>query len=188
MNTDEIANALKTNPLTREQFCGVFPYDKIPTRVNGQNPSYFVFNFDPSTEEGSHWVAVKLHPKKKNVYFDSYGLPPGTKTNLKRFMDKQGEYEWSAMQLQHPLSTTCGQWCLLFIHEQCKGDNLRQFISHFTRDLSINDYEMNTFVQQIFDINEPVRDSNFLQDQLCRQHCQSMSQNVCLFKKRLECK
>jgi hypothetical protein len=55
---------------------------------NSTKPVGIVFNTDPTSKEGQHWIAVYVDPKKDSAdFFDSYGDPPNKniKTFLKNF-------------------------------------------------------------------------------------------------------
>ena len=177
MNTNEIASLLSANVYTAERFKGVYPYDKIPILNDVKKECCFVFNLDPSTRNGSHWVAVMLHPTKRNVYFDSYGWPP-FKNRLKNLMVKCGDFDYNSQQLQHSFSTTCGQWCMYFIHEHCRGLSLKELIANFSKEyLLANDHVLNALVENAFDTDQDVIDKGFLKDQLCLQTCKTLASN-----------
>ena len=60
-----------------EDFVGVFPSDKLPPYISPTSAIKMIVNIDPSTMEGSHWVAIYRQPHTRiGYYFDTYGLPP----------------------------------------------------------------------------------------------------------------
>ena len=66
MNTIQIVHALEQDSVTRKRFCGVFPRDKLPERID-KFPCGLIANTDPSSEIGSHWLAFFLQKKNRTV-------------------------------------------------------------------------------------------------------------------------
>ena len=75
MDTSQIVSALKSDPIARKIFCGVFPSDLLP-KVLDTFPCGFVANTDPSNEAGKHWVVFYFQSEWEGEFFDSYGKPP----------------------------------------------------------------------------------------------------------------
>ena len=146
----------------------------------------YIVNLDPSTESGSHWVALEIGRKK--IYFDSYGLGPRDK-KLKKILGKK--YEKNLKRLQHPLSTTCGQWCLYFLLRRAQKWSTKKIVRPFKKNLInptlINDYVLNFLIEKNFkgEKEHKVIDKVFLKDQLREQIAQEMRSN--LKKKKVRC-
>ena len=72
-------------------------------------------------------------------YFDPYGQAP----QLVEFANYMNEHcsEWSAntRTLQSPLSTVCGQYCVVFLTPCCGNVSMHAFSRLFTTDLVAND-------------------------------------------------
>ena len=121
MDNLTIEKVLKNHPKTQKNFQGVYSIDQLPKKKNFSNKKTFlVVNIDPSYKRGSHWVALMIDKNGKNIYFDSYGLPP-QKYIFKKYLGKN--YTYSKKQVQHPLSTTCGQWCIFLFGKKIKEKN-----------------------------------------------------------------
>jgi hypothetical protein len=74
MNTVQIANTLKLDPITSKKFCGVFPSDLLPDSIE-RYPCGFVANTDPITDlERTELRFFKS--EHKGEFFDSYGNAP----------------------------------------------------------------------------------------------------------------
>ena len=86
MNTEQIEKILKGDAYAKQIFKRVYPRDKIPTVV--KYPSAYVFNSDPSSKPGEHWIALYFDKKRRGEYFDSYGVGPQMH-NLKKFYGKK---------------------------------------------------------------------------------------------------
>lgn len=189
MNTTDISQLLNSHPVTKDHFQEVLAYDQIPEKGK---EGYYIINLDTSKEKGSHWIAIKIsHPPEKNLFFDSYGLSP-QKEKFKKFLKKN--YLHNSVHLQHPLSTTCGQWCIFFIYHSCKKLNFKEMFKYFNpKDLLLNDYEMNTFISRIFKTKQKIIDFNFLKSQI--QNSQKMMRNLrccsyykmCKKNKKIKC-
>ena len=165
MNNQELNELLQNNPVTSRYFCGVYSADEMPPKPClcwPDDMATYIFNTDPAHMEGSHWVVICLrNPEKdKNVYFDSYGLPPANK-NFKEFMENH--YVWNKVQLQEWLSSACGQWCAFFIWHISLGIDLEQMVTAFQGlDTLTKDHKMNFWFNQIFGANEKVLDRDYI--------------------------
>lgn len=192
MNNIQLETSLKSHPITRHFFRGVYAYDLIP-----KTPSigYYIFNLDPSHLPGSHWIAINIREKdEKNFFFDSYGYAP-KRYKFKKFLGNN--YHFNRQSLQYPLSTVCGQWCMFFIYFSCKNYNPREIFYPFSlsNDALKNDHVMNTVVEKIFNIKAKIIDVPFLRSQIakemkrnlkcCKYYC-TLTNPRCL-KKRDNC-
>ena len=167
MNSDELRKSLKSHRLTSPNFFGVYPLDKIPKVGKVRKDKFFIFNLDPSHKSGSHWIAIMLRPKGKNIFFDSYGYKP-LSTKFLRFM--KNNYVHNRKRLQHQISTTCGQWCIFFIWEKCKGKSLQKMTKLFSdSDLLANDHIVNSIVEETFGTKHKVINKKFLHTQSCKK-------------------
>ena len=75
MDTLQIKRALEHNTFTKKTFSGVFAAVELPEIID-TFPCGFVANTDPSTEPGTHWIALYFPSRGKGEFFDSYGYPP----------------------------------------------------------------------------------------------------------------
>ena len=175
MDNTTINHVLKKHPLTKKYFKGVYSRNTLPKFENDKRrrKMFLVVNTDPSYKDGSHWIVLMLNTHgKKNIYFDSYGLPPQYYV-FKKFLENN--YTYSKKQVQHPLSTACGQWCIFFIWEKCKGKHLNRILKFFTKnDFLGNDHVMNLLVEKNFKTKEKIVDRPFLKKQIARE----MSKNI----------
>lgn len=143
METLEIYAGLKTEESTNESFGGVYPIDRLPLKqdleYNESGECFLVVNLDPSYKSGSHWIALYINASTRcNEYFDSYGEEPNSEISsyLRSFLRNK-------KQLQSAFSTTCGQWCMLYIWYRCNGYTLEMFVKKFhemmNADVNVND-------------------------------------------------
>lgn len=177
MNSDEINYILKKFPLSESHFKGVYPSDQLPNPKKIKKLSCYVINTDPSTKSGSHWIGVILNSSKKkkcNIYFDSYGHKPFVKS-IQEFVGKN--FIHNKQQLQHPLSTTCGEWCIFFILMYLCKHNLHCINDFFKNspDLLLNDYAVNKFVNQLSGKRKKVVNLKFIKNQIAKQMKENLS-------------
>ncbi len=173
MDSSEIYDILTKNETSRKSFGGILPSDKLPVRPKRSQMSrsiYFVVNLDPSTKAGSHWVVCFFKKKGPDVYFDSYGFPPVV-DSIKAFMGES--FAYNMKQVQHPLSTACGQWCIFFIlHQLYKsqfGNGVPKFSDRFSENnLLRNDHEINHWINKCFGTRNRVIQHKFLQSQIAK--------------------
>ena len=119
-------------------FNGVFSCDKLPYKE--RLPINLIANTDPSYLPGKHWIGISINKKGRGIYFDSFGLPP-INEDLYNFMESKCKKGWSynKTQIQNINSTTCGNYCVLFIIHSCQGISFKNFISVFHRNTIQNE-------------------------------------------------
>ena len=95
----------------------------------GKTKIGIVFNLDSHKKEGSHWMAMFIDVRKREIYwFDSYGEK--SPRRLRKFMvkvQKQSKklgdkYTIKENKIRHQYSRSeCGMYCLYFIIELLRG-------------------------------------------------------------------
>lgn len=171
MDENTIRKVLYKDPEIAPYFKGVYSADEIPwdKKEEGEDETcFFIFNLDPSYEEGSHWVCIMLRPIQKAFYFDSYGMEPNHPA-FEKFMDNY--YEFNDRLLQNPGSTNCGQWCLYFIHHMIEDGSFKNFLKQFPYPGTqlYNDYLLSSKVRKLFKIDVWPLDQSFFIQQLNRE-------------------
>ena len=162
MNTHQIHHILSNESTTRKRFQGVYPSDRVPK--NPPKPAAFVANLDPHNSGGSHWVAFYLPSHGPAEYYDSYGtlpIPP-----FKKLLGQN--YKRSIRTLQSPFSAVCGQYCIFFILKRCNGQSMHDIISTFGEDVTENDFILNYYIKNRFDIDLDVFDLPHLLQQISK--------------------
>lgn len=157
-------------------FGGILPRDKLPKKKIRTFPISFIVNTDTSREPGKHWVAFYLENPHYGDFFDSYGyrpehLAPEFETFLSRNVEHWNHNE---RKVQGDFSTTCGQFCLYFLHHRCRGYDARQIIDTFSKDPEVNDDTVNRFVNETYDAKFDVLDLDFLTEQIARPFIESL--------------
>ncbi len=165
MNTNQLLKCIRTDAILNSQCAGVYPLDKIP-KPNGV-PECIIVNLDQHNKPGSHWIAIFIDPDGIGEYFDSYGRMP-RKTQLKTYLRKNCT-DWIAntKHLQSLFSSTCGQYCVYYLHKRVRGIPMSKILEVFTSDLEMNDTLVTEYVNNAFDINTDVFEVEFMVNQLC---------------------
>ena len=170
MNSHQIQNVLQF--LLPEQFGGVYPADKLPANGGNNNKSRcFVANTHNHDEPGEHWVAFYFPLRGTREYFDSYGLPP-----WKHYFDLfLGEhYVMSAKPLQSLNSSSCGQYCILFLALRGRGLSMTEILQMFSTNTRQNDKIATDFYETI--ITPPLSCNSNESSQKC------MNRKDCIFQ------
>lgn len=146
--TEELEDLLGNDAHVKLLWGGVHPNNHLPDKVT--YPQALVFNTDPCTEPGEHWVAVYLTPDGQGEYFDSYGVPPTGR--VKRFL---GQRTWNVIyngvQLQGLLSSTCGHYCLFYLLHRCRNYSMEDIVNMFSSDMNENDKHVRDFIEDYID-------------------------------------
>ena len=66
MNTKQLWNALTLNPVTNNNFDGIFSIDTL--KEIKEKPTLIVCNTDPSDKAGEHWVLFFFHDNTLDFY------------------------------------------------------------------------------------------------------------------------
>jgi hypothetical protein len=146
MNSITLQEAMEKYHFSRNKFCGVFPYDMIPTKIS--KPCSIIINTDPSYLPGKHWVAISIDSKGNCNYFDSFGKPPD-KYKIIHFLRKNCEKKlfYNKSVLQNIFSDTCGHFCAVFLVFMNKGFKFSDFINLFSKT---NTYYNDLLIKYLF--------------------------------------
>ena len=101
---------------------------------SGKKKIGIIFNLDPHFKGGSHWVAVFINVKDKNIYyFDSYGekVPEGITKFVKTVQNQSSnigrQYKFNENKKRHQFSNSeCGMFCLHFIRSMVLYNNWKE--------------------------------------------------------------
>lgn len=152
MNTLQIKNILSRDPITKKYFIDVFPSDELPSKIR-RYPACFVCNVDPSTKPGSHWLCFYILSPDEAEFFDSYGNEPAFYQGaISNFASRYSRLIYNPVILQTNVSTVCGQYCIYFLYSRCRGETLRNILSHFITKNLCNDRRVYNFVAKRFHV------------------------------------
>ena len=114
-----------------------------------------IFNTQPSTKSGQHWIALVIHRLHKTIcFFDSYGnLPPRPVLNFIHKIHKQTVQHhtpyriWMNRNRHQYGDTACGIYCLYFIVRQLQGFSCRSINCSVLSDKRVKEKAMELFVK-----------------------------------------
>lgn len=150
MNTTQIRKIMLEDPITQKSFMGVFPSDRIPSRIE-KYPACFILNTDPSTHSGSHWLACFISTPNQLHFFDSYGNTPNFYEGpIADYATRFRSVFSNPMILQSQVSGVCGHYCVYFLHFKCRGLSLKKILSGFSMKKLCNDQRVYNFVTKRF--------------------------------------
>ena len=110
---------------TIKNFRGVFAADEVPLL---NSDCSLIVNTDPSFLPGEHWIAIHVDKGQTKV-FDSFGFPPPL------FITEKSAFNvsFNPNLIQHPLSDSCGLFCIVFLTAS-NGGHLNNFFDTFSGD------------------------------------------------------
>ena len=129
MNTEEIKCVINCDPVMRYKVLGVFARDQIPALT--YFPCALIVNTDTSDLPGKHWIAFYYESKEKSEFFDSYGHSPD-------YFDLNAQ-TYNETRVQSSISDTCGQFCLYYLLNRCRGVSMTFVVREFSANLETND-------------------------------------------------
>ena len=103
-----------------DNFKGCFMREEIGNLdATSNSDECFIMNFDESSSQGTHWIAVNI-VSGTTYYFDFFGLPPTEE--IKRYC-KEPKY-YNSFEFQKPNKVICGHLCLYFLYRMryCEQD------------------------------------------------------------------
>ena len=164
MDTSQIVCALKSDPIARKRFCGVFPSDLLP-KVLDTFPCGFVANTDPSNEPGKHWVVFYFQSEREGEFFDSYGKPPDYyhETFKEYVIGHSINWTFNSKQLQSILSDVCGHYCVFYLCHRARGHSMKAIVNMFDSNKISNDTKVFRFVNKHFRISPKIPGEKFSQ-------------------------
>ncbi len=144
----ELINLFKIYKLPLNQICSKNMLKGLPKQGN------YIINMADEENPGTHWTCFIIR-KTECMYFDSFGhIYPN---DIKKFVNKNPNIKlyYNSDQIQNLDSTTCGIFCLAFIHFVHKHPSyglpyaLNMFNSQFVEVTKENDKILQTYIRQL---------------------------------------
>lgn len=165
MDTIQLTKAMLRNKYTKKYFRGVFPSDKLPKRV--KRPALVIANTDPSSERGKHWIAFYIPNNGTSEYFDSVGEKPG-KEDFMKFLKRCGKsYLFNSKRLQGTFSSTCGNYCAMYLLYRAKRISKTKFMQLFNENFEKNDVKIMNLYKKNFH-SEQIGANAVMYNQTCQ--------------------
>lgn len=95
----------------------VYP-EKFTQFYKMNKPRYIVFNTDPMSRPGQHWVSTFISPEGHAEYFDSNGTPPNK--YIKKFLDHFNSWDYNTRRYQNT-DGLCGVYAAYFLLQKLKS-------------------------------------------------------------------
>ena len=151
MNNKGLSSYYIQNKLKKiNQFKGVFPINHLNKSLLEKDENIFlIINTDSCRGVGLHWFILEKY-KGKIYIFDSLGSILNNYKIIKRILKKNH----NKSQIQDVTSSSCGEFCLLFINLRLIGFSYNEILSFFDKNVEYNEkilkkYKKNIFVKNI---------------------------------------
>lgn len=117
LSSSDIKNILSHYKL-ENQLIDINYKDKIKLSSTG----FYIVNLDSSytKRNGTHWTVFFYSPKL-SLYFDPFGFGPPKE--IEKLLNKSSGWYYSNIQIQDISESSCGYYCIAFIHEKVKNKN-----------------------------------------------------------------
>lgn len=115
MESSEFVRYFEKVPHLLNHFEGVYPIDKIPTRM--KNKTFFVCNLDPSNMPGSHWICFLKFTASECEIFDSLGVNISYLLPYINF-NRKTHFIFNKFAVQDSSSLLCGKFVIMFVIER----------------------------------------------------------------------
>ena len=116
----------------KKYFRGVFSLDTVPdsiSMIDPNKPNFLIFNTEPSTKPGAHWVGAFIDLQSDIVFIDSYDQSPHYYDLEDFFLEATGgDYITIGKKLQSDFTNVCAIYVLFFGHYLSKGYDLKKII------------------------------------------------------------
>lgn len=151
MNTQQLKEVLKKDPVAYAKFCGVYAENTLPRRVTSF-PSGYIANTDPDKQPGRHWVAFYLSSPQQGEFFDSYGHPPQVySSHFVKFLDQNvQEWTFNNKQLQSNFTNVCGDYCIFYLLHRARGVSMNSIVNLFSSNKERNDVLVYDYVMRLW--------------------------------------
>ena len=149
LSTEHIEKTLKQYEKVYKGFhlYGILPIDfvpsleelKIQTLLKKYKIVALIFNTDPSTKAGKHWICMIIHNTKVVWFFDSTGaVPPQEVKKLLKELKQRG-FIVKINKIRHQYAyTECGMYCINYVLQTLEGKTFDEISHTIYLDYPIN--------------------------------------------------
>ena len=166
MNSIQLCKICLSDKIIKKYFIGVFAVDMLPKST--PVPFCLIANTMPSNDPGEHWVAAFVDHKNVGHYFCSYGMNVESQPRIKSWLESicNEIYCYPSKKLQFDLSTTCGQYAIMFLHFVCRGVKPQTVASCFSNNHFENDEIVTAFINGLYKADFSAVNTSFLRQML----------------------
>lgn len=129
-----------------ENYVAILSADEIVKHRLLNSGEYIIVNTNNSRDSGGigHWIVIG-----KGEWFDSAGLrPENYHSFFQEFLLSMGSYFINTKRIQHPSSTTCGLFCIMFITLRQEEKSYQHIINLFSDNLHKNEKRIADFINK----------------------------------------
>jgi hypothetical protein len=139
MRGSEFKNYFEKIGIVDKLFLKVTSIDEIPEEIKLKH--FIICNLSPSTEPGSHWIAIVRSEKETVEVFNSLGV--SSLEDLKPYLKFKQNLEliYNEQPFQSKDSASCGFFCIYFIVERIL--NFDMSFEHILEDIFSADCKIN---------------------------------------------
>ena len=129
---------------------GIFAVDTLPN-TSLKPCQGIIANTDIWGGEGLHWVVLYRSPCGRCEFFDSFGrMPQHYDERFENFASCDSkDVIYNQLSLQQGDSNQCGAYCIYYLYHRCRGHNMDDILSHFSKNRVWNDMIVNSFVDKM---------------------------------------
>lgn len=162
LNTLQLQEALKTHPVTKTAFAGVYAVDQVQ-HCDVHPPCLVMVNSDPQWSPGEHWLLFYFVSDTLVEMFDSLGKDLSHYApSLTHWIGQQVQEMDRMTERVQPLdSALCGHYCLFYAYCRGNGETMRDITQHMP-----SPHWIENCIPVLFDI-QPI---NSTQCQHCIRH------------------
>ena len=130
MDSEQLKGILAADAYTGKIETDVLPADMAPTDPVSL-PCAYIFNTDPASKPGTHWVAVYFNTRGRGYYFDPLGVAPSS--SIAEFFFANGKsHAYNHHQIQSAATDACGHYCVMFLGRCARGHPPSRIVSQFS--------------------------------------------------------
>ena len=146
MNTFQIEEVCRSDPMIAAHFAGVYARDKLPEFP--ELGKFYVCNTDKQDNIGSHWIVMFIN-NFRNEYFDSLA-DDMVHNEFSNFMNSC--YERASVQTQESFSTVCGQYCIFYMSLRVRGFSIKDIVYILNEQDDVSDVFVIGFIKALYGV------------------------------------
>ena len=156
MNTIQIDEILRNNPVTKNEYIGCLASDQLSNiKKHIKNKCFFITNTLSSGEKGmGHWLLFYVDYNDV-LFFDSFGFKPENYnniyiTNFVRSYNPKNVFIALTYPIQSASSLLCGAYCLYVGYHLCKNIPIERILTKFNKYSRVsNDRKVEQFLEEM---------------------------------------
>ena len=139
-----IDEVLKKDTQTRRVFLGVYARDELPEDLS--YPCCLVFNTQPRSQRGQHWLAIFYDKNGNCDFFDSFAMPAAN-YSLVPYLERTSNTWVENKKRILGNSQYCGHYAILFLIFRVRSNSVK-FFQAFSSNYSNNDKIIKTLIDK----------------------------------------